>query len=92
MSAREPHYSAEWLAVIGRIETWKQDASALDLHRCAEIQDRMGDEGYLPSKEELRKLRLRTFDELVKTTSNYPKNRGDAVKVRRLLEVALLHM
>lgn len=90
VSVRQPDLSAEWASVIRRLEIWKRDASALDLHRAANVQDKMGEDGYLPSKEDLGELRRRTLEELAKATKEPPKNRSDAVKVRRLLTVSLL--
>ena len=62
----------------------------MDLHRASEVQDRMGEEGYLPSKEELRDLRNLTIDKLTEAGKASPKNRGDAVRLRRLLTVSIL--
>ena len=90
VSTRQPEHSAEWVSVTNRLEIWKRDASSLDLHRAADVQDKMGEDGYLPSKEELGELRRRTLEELAKATEEIPKNSSDAVKVRRLLAVSLL--
>ena len=62
----------------------------MDLHRASEVQDKMGEEGYLPSREELRELRSRTLQELAEAIKGVPKNRGDAVRLRRLLTVSIL--
>ena len=71
--------------------TWKRDASALDLHRTAELQHQMGEERYLASKQELCELRKRTLEELAAVaTREEPLSRSDAVKVRRLVAVPLL--
>ena len=70
----------ECTAVRSRIDMWKRDASALYLHRAAELQDRMGEEGYLPSRDEPRELRERTLAELERLTQTDPQNRNEAVK------------
>ena len=89
--ARQPEQSAEWVAILFQLETWKRDASALDLHRTAELQHRMGEGGYLASKQELCELRKRTLEELAAVaTREEPASRSDAVKVRRLVAVSLL--
>ena len=92
VSARQPVHADAWTAVMRRVESWKKDATALDLHRAADVQDRMGEEGYLPSKEELKLLRGRTLDELGTATGSTVSEptRTDAVRVRRLMSVALL--
>ena len=58
VSVREPEESATWDATIRRLEVWKRDATLMNRHREAELQDRMGEDGYLPSKEELTHLRI----------------------------------
>ena len=50
----------------------------------------MGEDGYLPTREELSELRKKTLTELAEATKCVPKHRGEAVKVRRLLAVSLL--
>ena len=90
VSSRQPEYCAEWASINSRLQTWKRDASALDLHRVADLQDKMGEEGYLPSKDELKELRRRTLEELAVATKVNPKQRNEAVKVRRLVSVSRL--
>ena len=50
----------------------------------------MGEEGYLPTKEELSTLRAKTLTELAEVVQSTPKRRSDSVKVRRLLSVSIL--
>ena len=90
VSARQPQHCAEWVSVISSLEIWKRDSPAMDLNCAAEVQDRMGEAGYLPSREELRELRRATLQELAKVSETVTKNRGSAVKMRRLLTVSIL--
>ena len=64
-----------------RLEVWKRDATFMDGHRQADLQDLMGEDEYLPSKEELGLLR----SEIHKELSHMKKvtSRTEAVKARR---------
>ena len=90
-SVREPYESAAWDAAIRRLEMWKRDAALLDQHRDAALQDRMGEDDYLPSKEELARLRAKVHDKLADITEKTEvEKRSDAVKIRRLVSTAIL--
>ena len=90
VSVREPDNNAAWDATLRRLEVWKRDATLRDHHRQADLQDRMGDEEYLPSKEELTLLRVKTLEVLENMQKTVISKRGDAVKLRRLLTTAIL--
>ncbi|XP_043206974.1 uncharacterized protein LOC122373196 [Amphibalanus amphitrite] len=90
-SVREPEHAVQWDAARRRLQTWKRDASSLDLHREAQLQDKLGEDGYLPTREQLNELRKLVEAELPKMcamTSDI--RRTDAVKMRRLLTSAIL--
>ena len=42
VSVREPHLSSEWDASMRRLDVWKRDATMMDNHREADLQDKMG--------------------------------------------------
>ena len=90
-SVREPCESAAWDAAIRRLEVWKRDAALLDQHREAALQDRMGEDDYLPSKEELARLRAKVHEKLTDITKRQEvAKRTDAVQIRRLVSTAIL--
>ena len=67
-------------------------AHYVDLHREASLQDKLSEEGYLPSRDQLKELRQAVEAELPKmsTMDTADIRRGDAVKMRRLLTSAIL--
>ena len=85
VSVREPQHAAEWDASRRRLETWKRDASSMDLHREASLQDKMGEDGYLPSRDQLKTLRDRVEEEIPRLASMKKEDirRNDAVRMRR---------
>ena len=89
-SVREPEENQAWNAAIRRLEVWKRDATMMDRHREAELQDRMGEEGYLPSKEEMTRLHTKVHSELAELCLRDVSKRTDAVKIRRMLSTAIL--
>ena len=91
-SVRDPELNVEWDAVRRRLETWKRDACAADLQREATLQDKMGEDGYLPSAEELSMFRQRVLEELPTLSDRDSSDirRSHAVRMRRLLTSALL--
>ena len=56
VNVREPQKNATWDAALRRLDVWKRDATYMDSHRQDDIQERMGSDEYLLSKEELRRL------------------------------------
>ena len=62
----------------------------MDRHREADLRDRMGDSSYLPSKEELSRLRSSIHAKLKDLSTKDLVKRTDAVKVRRLVATAIL--
>ena len=90
VSVREAQNGAEWDASIRRLEVWKRDATYMDAHRQGDVQDRMSDESYLPSKEELTLLRKKCHDALEAISKTSLSRRDEAVKCRRLITTAIL--
>ena len=62
----------------------------MDGHRQADLQDLMGEDEYLPSKEELGLLRSEIQKELSHMTKKKVTSRPEAVKARRLVTAAIL--
>ena len=92
VSVRQPQHATEWDAARRRLESWKKDACSLDLHREGSLQDKLSEEGYLPTKEQLNELKRLVEGELPKMCdmSHASIRRNDAVKMRRLLTSAIL--
>ena len=92
VSVREPENAAEWDATRRRLETWKREACSLDLQREASLQDKLSEDGYLPTRDQLKDLRQKVEAELCDMCSMETNDirRSDAVKMRRLLTTAIL--
>ena len=90
VSVREPLDSAAWDATIRRLDVWKRDATMMDHHREADLQDRMGETSYLPSREELARLRSSVHAKLRELIEKDVVKRAEAVKARRLVSTAIL--
>ena len=91
-SVREPEFNVQWDAARRRLETWKRDACFADQHREASLQDKMAEDGYLPTTEELNYFRRRVLVELPTLSGMDSRTIGrrHAVRMGRLLTSALL--
>ena len=89
-SVREPEENAAWDAVLRRLDVWKRDATLMDGHRQADLQDLMGDDNYLPTPEELSVLRAKVHQKLQELIKEKISKRSEAVKARRLVTAAIL--